>query len=90
MTIPIPKEILNDNYPAEPKTFGERPRKARMDAGLRISELAELVGVTGDTIINWELRGMRPHRREVRVMVKGFFTRYTRQHGIFALPNSVC
>ncbi len=31
-----------------------------MDAGLQIKELAALVGVTEDTLINWEVRGMRP------------------------------
>jgi DNA-binding transcriptional regulator YiaG len=37
-----------------------------MDAGLKIKELAELIGVTQDTVINWELRGMKPWRKEVR------------------------
>ncbi len=35
-----------------PKTFGEKLRKARMDAGLMIKELAALVGVTEDMVIN--------------------------------------
>ena len=52
VTIPIPKHVFNDNYPINPKTFGERLRKARMDAGLQIKELAAMVGVTEDTVIN--------------------------------------
>ncbi len=55
---------LNDfdpDYPKEPKTLGERIRKARMDKGLMIKGLAEQIGVTEDTVINWEIRGMMPH-----------------------------
>ncbi len=37
-----------------------------MDADMQIRELAALIGVTPDTVINWELRGMRPWRRDVR------------------------
>ena len=31
-----------------------------MDAGLQIKELAGLIGVTQDSVINWELRGLQP------------------------------
>lgn len=57
-SLPILKYILNEDYLADPKTFGERLRKARMDAGFKIKELAALIGVTEDTITNWELRGI--------------------------------
>lgn len=53
---------LNPAYPSQPKTFGERLRKARMDKNMLIRELAQLIGVTEDTVINWELRGIRPHK----------------------------
>ena len=53
-------------YPREPKTLGERIRKARMDKGLLIRELVALVGVTADTVMNWELRGVRPMERSLR------------------------
>ena len=43
-----------------------------MDAGLKIKELAALVGVTEDTVINWEIRGMRPCRKTVRDRVEMF------------------
>ena len=46
--------------PRKAQTFGEHLRKARMDAGLRIKELAAIVGATEDSVINWELRGVRP------------------------------
>ena len=63
---------MNDfdpDYPKEPKTLGERIRKARMDKGLMIKGLAEQLGVTDDTVINWEIRGMKPQGKSMgRVM----------------------
>ena len=53
-TVEINRLLLNPAYPKEPKTFGERIRKARMDKGLLIRELATLVGVTADTGGNCE------------------------------------
>lgn len=29
-----------------------------------------MIGVSEDTVINWELRGMRPRRRDIRKKVK--------------------
>ena len=43
-----------------------------MDAGLQIKELAEMIGVTQDTVINWELRGMKPLRKDVKKRINGF------------------
>jgi DNA-binding transcriptional regulator YiaG len=54
---------LNPKYPKNPQNLGERIRKARMDKGLKIKELARLIGVTSDTIINWEIRGVKPTRK---------------------------
>ena len=56
----------NPAYPKDPKTLGERIRKVRMDRGLLIRELAALVGVSADTVINWELRGVKPIGRSLR------------------------
>lgn len=53
--------VLADlTYPRNPTTFGQRLRKKRMDLGLEIKELARLIEVTSDTIINWELRNVKP------------------------------
>jgi hypothetical protein len=30
-----------------------------MDPGMQIKELAAMVGVTADTVINWEIKGMK-------------------------------
>jgi DNA-binding transcriptional regulator YiaG len=43
-----------------------------MDAELKIKEPAELIGVTEDTVINWELREMRPWGRDIRKKVDDF------------------
>ena len=51
---------FNPSYPAHPKTFGQMLRKQRMDKGLLIKELAKIVGVSPDTIINWEIRNVKP------------------------------
>ena len=53
---------LDPDYPKNPKTLGERIRKARMDKGLLIRELASHLGVSEDTVINWEIRDMRPKK----------------------------
>jgi len=54
-------KVLSDpTYPAKPKTFGQKLRKKRMDLGLQIKELAQFLGVTANTIINWELRDVKP------------------------------
>jgi len=34
-----------------------------MEKGLLIRELAAMLGVTKDTVINWEVRGMRPRSK---------------------------
>jgi len=54
---------LNPKYPKNPQTLGEKIRKARMDKGLQIKELAKIVGVTSDTVINWEIRNIIPRKR---------------------------
>lgn len=73
LNIPIPKYIFNEDYPVDPKTFRERLRRTRMDAGLLIKEFSALIGVTPDTVINcWEVRGMKPWRRDIRKKVNLF------------------
>ncbi len=37
-------------------------RKRRMDIVLQIKELASLIGVTEDTVINREIRGIKPSK----------------------------
>ena len=54
--------FFNYFYPEKVCTFGQALRKARMDAGLRAKDLAELLGVTECTVYNWEVRGIRPSK----------------------------
>jgi len=68
----VPKGVFLKDYPKAPKTFGEHLRKARMDAGLQIKELAEQIGVSQDSVINWEIRGMRPAGRIVQKLMNRF------------------
>ena len=37
-----------------------------MDRSMMIKELAALIGVSSDTIINWELRGIKPVEKSLR------------------------
>jgi len=62
--------LANPTYPRSQKTFGEELRKKRMDLGLQIKELARLVNVTSDTIMNWELRNVKPGRKNLRTVKK--------------------
>lgn len=36
-----------------------------MDRGMLISELAKLIGVSEDTVTNWELRGRKPRGKSL-------------------------
>jgi len=36
-----------------------------MDGGLKIRELARRLGVTEDTVINWEVRGLTPRKQNL-------------------------
>ena len=42
-----------------------------MDKGLTIKELASLLDVTEDTVINWEIRNIKPQGKSVE-RVNGF------------------
>lgn len=56
---------FNHKYPKNPQTLGEKIRKARMDKGLMVKELAEIIGVTEDTVINWEIGNIKPKGRNL-------------------------
>ena len=52
-TIPRPKSMPK-GYPKNPQSFGEHLRKYRMDKGLLAKDLAKIIGVTENTVLNWE------------------------------------
>ena len=41
-----------------------------MSKGLMVRELAAILEVTEDTVINWELRGIRPRRKSIENLRK--------------------
>ena len=53
LTLPMPKSMPK-GYPEDPQTFGEHLRKYRMDKGLLVKDLAKIIGVTENTVLNWE------------------------------------
>ncbi len=64
------KLLADPTYPIKPKTLGLKLRKKRMDLGLQIKELAQFLSVTQDTIINCELRNVKPSRRNLEKVHK--------------------
>jgi len=52
--------VFDHTYPQHPSSLGEYLRKARMDAGLQIKELAQIAGLSEMTIVNWEQGRTRP------------------------------
>lgn len=60
--------LADPTYPANPRTFGQELRKKRMDLGLRTKELARLIEVTSDTVINWELRNVKPTNKNLTMV----------------------
>jgi ribosome-binding protein aMBF1 (putative translation factor) len=51
---------FNPYYPSNPKTRGHRIRKARMNKGLQIKELASILKLNPKTIIKWEFENVKP------------------------------
>jgi len=66
MTIKIP------DYPENPQNQSEMLRKIRLDKNLQIKDIAKAIGVTDDSIINWERRGIRP-RKDLLERLMGFY-----------------
>jgi hypothetical protein len=61
----LPKQVLINDYPVIPRNFVEKLRKTRIDAGLMIKDLAKMLGVSLDTIIDRELRGISPNSQNL-------------------------
>ena len=49
-------------YPKQLKTLGDHIRARRLDLGLLQKDVAEIIGVTTDTIANWEKNRHHPMR----------------------------
>lgn len=59
-------------YPKELKTYGDHIRKKRLDLNLKQSEVAKIIGVTTDTIINWELNRRTPKSSQIHKILSFF------------------
>jgi len=49
-------------YPKQLKTLGDHIRAKRLDLGLLQKDVAGIIGVTTDTITNWEIGRNQPMR----------------------------
>jgi DNA-binding XRE family transcriptional regulator len=54
LTREIPIGILDNKYPVDSKSFGNKLRKLRIDRGLFAKDLAKILAISEDTIFNWE------------------------------------
>ena len=67
-TIEITIDLIKSNskYPKNPKNFGERLRKKRMDKRLTMKDIAKKLGVSETTAYNWEIRNIKPYRKTIK------------------------
>jgi DNA-binding XRE family transcriptional regulator len=59
----IPKGTFAIEYPQKPRNLGEKIRKYRIDSGLTIKQLGQIIGVSEYTIINWEKMKKSPSKK---------------------------
>ena len=57
-----------DGYPVSPKTIGEHLRKKRMDNRLMQSEVANIIGVSEESIWNWEKGRTEPSKKNLKII----------------------
>ena len=57
-----------DGYPVNPKTIGEYIRKKRMDNRLLQSEVANIIGVSEESIWNWENSRTKPSKKNLKLI----------------------
>ena len=57
-----------DGYPINPKTIGEHMRKKRMDKRLMQSEVTNIIGVSEESIWNWENGRTKPSKKNLEII----------------------
>ena len=57
-----------DGYPVHPETIGEHLRKKRMDSRLMQSEVADIIGVSAESIWNWEHGKTKPSKKNLEII----------------------
>ncbi|KAA3630601.1 MAG: XRE family transcriptional regulator [Bacteroidetes bacterium] len=63
------KRPVNPAYPEELNTLGDHLRKVRLDRNLSQPDVAKLLGVTTDTVTNWELNRNQPRAKFVNKII---------------------
>jgi DNA-binding transcriptional regulator YiaG len=54
------KRPKNPAYPTELKTIGDHLRKVRLDRQLSQNQVSTILGVSMETVANWELKRSKP------------------------------
>ena len=57
-----------DGYPVNPMAIGEHIRKKRMDNRLMQSEVADILGVSEESIWNWENGITKPSKKNLEII----------------------
>jgi DNA-binding transcriptional regulator YiaG len=66
----MPISIFHPDYPKNPRNLGQFLKKIRMDLGLQIKEAARFSGLDYDTIIGWEVGGVKPKKQYLKKLLK--------------------
>jgi DNA-binding XRE family transcriptional regulator len=65
-----------DGYPVSPETIGEHLRKKRIDNRLMQSEVADIIGVSAESIWNWEKGRTKPSKKNLEI-INNFVSAYS-------------
>ena len=60
--------LYPDGYPVSPKTVGEHIRKKRMDCRLMQSDVANIIGVSEESIWSWENGRTKPSKKNLEII----------------------
>jgi transcriptional regulator with XRE-family HTH domain len=66
----IPISIFQPDYPVNPRNLGQFLKKIRIELGLQIKQAAKQAGLNDDTIIGWEVRGVKPKKEHLEKLLK--------------------
>jgi len=66
---PTLKALRAEHYSENPQTLSEHLKKRRKELGLLQREAAELLGVSTDTVVNWENDKTKPVAAQFRPVV---------------------
>ena len=60
--------LYPNGYPLNPKAIGEHIRKKRMDCRLMQSDVANIIGVSEESIWNWENGRTKPSKKNLEII----------------------